>query len=890
MCPRLMGYTNYQRSAPECTADRGTTMSQDTERIRVGEEAETGAAVELPVIDVLAGRGFITGKSGSGKSNTASVVAEQLLEAGYGLLIVDVDGEYYGLKEEYELLHAGADEECDIRVSPEHAEKLATLALAENVPIILDVSSYLDPADADEMLLSVARQLFAKAKKQKKPFLLLVEECHEYIPEGGGMTETGKMLIKIGKRGRKHGLGIVGMSQRPADVKKDFITQCDWMVWHRLTWDNDTRVVGRILGSEYADRVEGLNDGEAFLDTDWTDDLRRVQFDRKRTFDAGATPGLGEFERPDLQSVSTDLVADLKEVSEERERHESELDALEAELAAKEQRIEQLEADLAEARDMSEMADRFAQALVENTGAPETPGDARAKASLSDAGAGSPSADGSELLPEAQRDLHAYAVSDGGKRPESDAEAPEEEGDSHETDEAADNEAAADDSDADDDADGADSTDANDADDADAAEADDPADAQETTPDSDVNADGSPASSSGLQPVKTISSGSSSSGGSGGSGDSSGSDGSRSGELSDEAEDSSASAEPTTDPGAEDDETEEAVSRAEPTAERESPDTTLEAEPERWDRQAESTEDSESTESPEPAESATPGPEHETIEATGDWPTPDGERSAHATDVGESEQPADSERTAELARELSEDFGVTMEASSDLTGGSLGSSASDSSVREPESGSNDDEVEPAATTKTEAQTGTETDTEPAAGDRADAGKTDEPAEPAESGESSEPAESGGSSESDKTESEPNTSGGSPVDPTADRGQRLTELVEESEIRNEEAVVQVFVHGIEALDDVTREMLAQYRDGDELTPVDAHVAAGGSGERQYAYARNRTLRTAGVVEHVGGGRYRYRLSDLVSEVFDDNVEAEALSDAVSAIESAVGLSE
>lgn len=56
---------------------------------------------------------------------------------------------------------------------------------------------------------------------------MLVEEIHEYIPEGSGLDECGRALIKIAKRGRKRGLGLAGMSQRPADVKKDFITQCD---------------------------------------------------------------------------------------------------------------------------------------------------------------------------------------------------------------------------------------------------------------------------------------------------------------------------------------------------------------------------------------------------------------------------------------------------------------------------------------------------------------------------------------------------------------------------------------------------------------------------------------------------------------------------------------
>ena len=361
--------------------------------------AEPGTPVSLPVVELLTGRGFVTGKSGSGKSNTASVLVENLLANNFPVLVVDTDGEYYGLKEEFELLHAGADDECDIQVSPEHAEKIASLALEGNVPIILDVSGYLDDDEAKELLLSVARHLFAKEKKLKKPFLMLVEEVHEYIPEGGGLDETGKMLIKIGKRGRKHGLGIVGISQRPADVKKDFITQCDWLVWHRLTWNNDTNVVSRIIDAEHASAVEDLGDGEAFLMTDWSESVRRVQFHRKRTFDAGATPGLDDFERPELKSISDDLVSDLREISDEQERRESELADLRQEIEKKEQRIRELESELEEARDLSRMADRFAQAMLQKAEAPYRGGEGR---NLARAG----------TVAEDQAELHEYEPDD----------------------------------------------------------------------------------------------------------------------------------------------------------------------------------------------------------------------------------------------------------------------------------------------------------------------------------------------------------------------------------------------------------------------------------------------------------------------------------------------
>ncbi|GAA0235131.1 ATP-binding protein [Haladaptatus pallidirubidus] len=343
------------------------------QQLPVGHLVADETEVSIPVVEILTGRGFVTGKSGSGKSNTASVIVEQLLDAGYPVAIIDADGEYYGLKEEYELLHAGADEECDIQVGAEHAEKIASLALEQNVPIIVDVSGYLDEDEADELIRETARHLFAKEKKLKKPFLLVVEECHEYIPEGGGMGETGKMLIKVGKRGRKHGLGVMGISQRPADVKKDFITQANWLVWHRLTWENDTKVVSRIVGDEYGDAVPDLNAGEGFVQTDWTDGgIRRVQFNRKQTFDAGATPGLDDFERPELKSVSDALMGDLEDITELQEQEHNRVAELETQLERKGERIAALEDELQTARDVSAAARKMANALAHGeVGAPE---------------------------------------------------------------------------------------------------------------------------------------------------------------------------------------------------------------------------------------------------------------------------------------------------------------------------------------------------------------------------------------------------------------------------------------------------------------------------------------------------------------------------------------
>jgi uncharacterized coiled-coil DUF342 family protein len=318
--------------------------------------------VRMPIVKLLTGRGFLTGKSGSGKSNSASVIAEELLDRGFPIMIVDTDGEYWGLQDTYEILHVGADEECDLIVGPEHADKLASLALDDGVPIILDVSGYLDEEEANALVRETALALFAKEKKRKQPFLMIVEEVHEYIPESGHVDDTGQALIKIGKRGRKHGLGLAGISQRPADVKKDFITQANWLLWHRLTWDNDTSVVRRVADTETANAIDSLDNGEAFLMTDFLEnDIQRLQVRRKQTFDAGATPDLEDFERPELKSVSGDLIEELEEISDREDRRQDRIQELESKIDTLQEEKATLEEDLQSAKDVRDLAERMAE-------------------------------------------------------------------------------------------------------------------------------------------------------------------------------------------------------------------------------------------------------------------------------------------------------------------------------------------------------------------------------------------------------------------------------------------------------------------------------------------------------------------------------------------------
>jgi DNA repair exonuclease SbcCD ATPase subunit len=93
-----------------------------------------------------------------------------------------------------------------------------------------------------------------------------------------------------------------------------------------------------------------------------------VQVRRKRTFDAGATPDLGDYERPELKSVGSDLVDELEEISQREERRQDRITELETEVERLESEKADLREELEDARDMTDMAQQFTEAMMQSEG------------------------------------------------------------------------------------------------------------------------------------------------------------------------------------------------------------------------------------------------------------------------------------------------------------------------------------------------------------------------------------------------------------------------------------------------------------------------------------------------------------------------------------------
>lgn len=262
-----------------------TGGESDIPSLQVGAD---GTALDAQ--HVVTGRGAIVGKSSSGKSNTATVVAEEVLELGIPIAIIDPEGEYVSLKEEYAVVHFGDRPECDVTGGAAEARKLAKRAVRESLPVVLDVSGW-EGEQQQEIVGAFASALFQAEVRHEVPLLLFVDEAHTFIPERE-KTAASEPLVKVAKRGRKRGLGVCAVSQRPADMKSQFLAQADSLIWHRLSWKNDMGDVRKQLPAEFANDVPRLDTGEAVVDCDYRDGAERLQVRRKYVSDLAATPSI----------------------------------------------------------------------------------------------------------------------------------------------------------------------------------------------------------------------------------------------------------------------------------------------------------------------------------------------------------------------------------------------------------------------------------------------------------------------------------------------------------------------------------------------------------------------------------------------------------------------
>lgn len=115
-----------------------------------------------------------------------------------------------------------------------------------------------------------ARRLFEARKMGKvPPFMLVVEECHNFAPEKGlSTTASGQAMRTIASEGRKFGMGLMVVSQRPAKVDKNVLSQCNTQIILKVTNPNDLKALSSSVegfSGDSEDEIQRLPVGVAFV-------------------------------------------------------------------------------------------------------------------------------------------------------------------------------------------------------------------------------------------------------------------------------------------------------------------------------------------------------------------------------------------------------------------------------------------------------------------------------------------------------------------------------------------------------------------------------------------------------------------------------------------------
>jgi hypothetical protein len=101
------------------------------------------------------------------------------------------------------------------------------------------------------------------------PGMVVVEEAHNFCPEKGFMKTTSSDVLRaIASEGRKFGLGLLIISQRPAKVDKNVLSQCNTQIIMRVTNPNDIRAITKSLegiSSELEEEIKRLPPGIALF-------------------------------------------------------------------------------------------------------------------------------------------------------------------------------------------------------------------------------------------------------------------------------------------------------------------------------------------------------------------------------------------------------------------------------------------------------------------------------------------------------------------------------------------------------------------------------------------------------------------------------------------------
>jgi len=124
------------------------------------------------------------------------------------------------------------------------------------------------PDEQDIAVAQLSAKLFDARKRGRiPPLMYMIEEVHNFCPQqGSAVSQT--VLKTIASEGRKFGLGLCVVTQRPARVDKNVLSQCNTQIILKVTNPNDLKaLIASVEGLNYrmTDEIQRLPVGVALV-------------------------------------------------------------------------------------------------------------------------------------------------------------------------------------------------------------------------------------------------------------------------------------------------------------------------------------------------------------------------------------------------------------------------------------------------------------------------------------------------------------------------------------------------------------------------------------------------------------------------------------------------
>lgn len=249
----------------------------------------------------------IFGRKRSGKSHTACVMAEGMVKAGGQIVVLDPVGVWWGTRHGRDGKRAGLDivvfggRNGDMPLEPTAGELVADVVVDHGISAVLDVSPW-SWAKRKTFVAQFIERFYHRMQDERRPVHVFLEEAQVFVPQKpqpGEQPMLGRIteLVRIGGN---YGIGATLISQRPASVSKEVVTQVEALVVHQIPHDRDRKAIREWVVEQDVDThaelqgLPSLAQGEAyFWSPQWLGIFEKVQVKQKTTFDASATPTVG---------------------------------------------------------------------------------------------------------------------------------------------------------------------------------------------------------------------------------------------------------------------------------------------------------------------------------------------------------------------------------------------------------------------------------------------------------------------------------------------------------------------------------------------------------------------------------------------------------------------